>query len=87
MRAGSPASALGSSRVFNGSAAQEQLGGACQGMLAPVSRSVIRGGNSPLVALDHQPRGAVRQSGFDSFLRPLGMDGDIDSSGEQGRED
>ena len=54
----------------------------CQGMLAPVWRSVIRGGK--LSALDHQPCRAVRQCCFDSFLRPLGMDGNIDSSGEKG---
>ena len=51
---------------------------------SPVGRSVIRGGDR--LAFDHQPCRAVCQDCFDTFLRPLGMDGDIDSSGEKGGE-
>ena len=83
MKAGSAASALGSepSTSSADSSSRRRLPRDARAGLA------IGDSRRETVALDHQPCGAVRQGCFDSFLRPLGMDGNIDSSGEKRRKD
>ena len=39
-----------------------------------------------VATLDHEPRPAICQDCFDSLLRPLRMDGNIDRTGHKGRK-